>query len=158
MREAPPDNIFARILRGELPSYQVYADEAVMAILDIYPQTPGHTLVMPRNFSANLFEASAEDAAASLAAVRRLAPAVQRAVQAPGVSVLTNTGRDAGQMIEYLHWHIIPRFPQDKVSLHRIGEAATPNDLQAMAERIRREIETDGRTGVRPYPNPESTS
>ena len=140
MREAPPDNIFARILRGELPSYRVYEDSAVVAILDIYPQTPGHTLVIPRNYCANLFEASAEDAAASLTAVRKLAPAVRRAAQAPGVSVLTNTGRDAGQMIEYLHWHIIPRHPQDKISLHRIGAAATPDDLQAMAEEIRREL------------------
>jgi histidine triad (HIT) family protein len=143
MRDAPPDNIFARILRGELPSHRVYEDAAVVAILDIYPQTPGHTLVIPRSYSENLFAAPEADAVAGLRAVRRIAPAVQRATDAPGVTVITNTGREAGQMIEYLHWHIVPRYPHDKVSLHQVGAAAEQPALEAMAERIRRELETE---------------
>jgi histidine triad (HIT) family protein len=137
MREAPPDNIFGRILRGELPSYCVYEDEAVYAFLDIYPQAPCHMLVVPRSYSPNLFAAPAEEVQASLAAVRRLAPAVQRAAGAAGVTVLTNTGRDAGQMVEYLHWHIIPRQAGDRVSLHQLGAAADPAQLAETAARIR---------------------
>jgi histidine triad (HIT) family protein len=143
MRVAPPDNIFARILRNDLPSHRVYEDEGVVAILDIFPQAPGHTLVIPRSYSENLFAADEADLAQSMAAVRRIAPALQRATGAPGLTVITNTGRDAGQLIEYLHWHLVPRFPDDRVSLHRVGAAATAEDLSAMAGRIKHELESE---------------
>jgi histidine triad (HIT) family protein len=141
MRAAPADNIFGRILRGELPSHRVYEDEYCVAILDLYPQAPGHTLVIPRSYCENIFTATAEEVSASLEVVRRLAPAIRRAVHAPGVTVLTNTGREAGQMIEYLHWHIIPRFSHDKVSLHHLGGQAQDEELAEMRRQIRAELE-----------------
>lgn len=143
MREAPADNIFGKILRGELPSYCVYQDNAVYAFLDIYPQSPGHTLVIPRSYSENVLVADEADIAATLAATRRIALVVQRAVSAPGVTILTNTGRDAGQMIEYLHWHIIPRHSGDKVSLSQLGPQASADDLAAIAGRIQQELQTN---------------
>lgn len=140
MRAASAGNIFGKILRGELPSYEVYADDHCYGFLDIYPQAPGHSLLIPRGFSENLFVADEDSLRRLLAAVRRLGPALQRATGAPGLTVLTNTGPEAGQMIEYLHWHLIPRHAGDSVSLHTLGAAADPAELSAMASRIRSEL------------------
>jgi histidine triad (HIT) family protein len=144
MREAPPENIFGRILRGELPSYCIYDDAAVFAFLDIYPQAPGHALVIPRSYAENLLVADEAMLVSILRVVQRLATAIQLATGAPGVTVLTNTGLEAGQMIEYLHWHIIPRRKGDEVELHRLGAAAAHGELAAMAERIRSAVDKEG--------------
>jgi histidine triad (HIT) family protein len=140
MREPPADNIFSQILRGELPSYRVYEDAHSVAFLDIFPQSPGHTLVIPRAFSENVFAADEDDAITSLRTVRLIAPAIKRAVGAKGVTVLTNTGKDAGQMVEYLHWHILPRFGH-AFSLRQQGAQADPAELMKTAELIRAELE-----------------
>ena len=121
MRQPPADNIFGKILKAEIPSWEVYADELTYAFLDIFPQAPGHTLVIPRSYSEHILECSEEDLVACLRTVRRLMPVVRDAVGAGGVTVLTNTGRDAGQSVPYLHFHIIPRSGSDRVSLYKPG-------------------------------------
>lgn len=142
MPEAPPDNVFARILRGELPSHCVYEDDASYAFLDIYPQAAGHTIIIPKRYSENLIDADSSDLHRTLATVRLLAPLIARVCAAAGFTVLTNTGKDAGQMIQYLHWHIIPRNSSDQVSLHQLGQAADNVELAELAGRIRAELET----------------
>jgi histidine triad (HIT) family protein len=136
MHAAPADNIFGKILRGEIPSTPVYANELVYCFLDLYPQNPGHTLVVPRNYSPNITEADAADLAACLQTVSRLIPALKAATGALGVSVITNMGREAGQMIEYTHFHVIPRHPGDKVSFYQLGPEQRPQQLGEMAARI----------------------
>ena len=140
MREAPADNIFGKILRGEIPSTEVYSDHAVYCFLDLYPQNPGHTLVIPRSYSKNVADASEEEAVVCLRAVRKLIPAIIMATGARGVSVVTNMGRDAGQLVEYLHFHVIPRHPDDSVSFYELGQEQTPTQLEEMAEKIRAEL------------------
>jgi len=137
MREAPADNIFGKILRGEIPSTEVYSDNHVYCFLDLYPQNPGHTLVIPRNFSANVLDADEADVVTCLRVVRKLIPAVKAASGAKGVTVVNNMGREAGQMVEYLHFHVIPRHPDDDVSLYKLGEQQTPEQLAAMAAKIK---------------------
>jgi len=137
LREAPEDNIFGKILRGEIPSTEVYTDHAVYAFLDLYPQNPGHTLVIPRSYSENVIQASEQDLVLCLRAVRKLVPAIISATKAKGVTVMTNMGREAGQMVEYLHFHVIPRYSDDNVSLHDLGEQQTPEALEEMASRIK---------------------
>ena len=137
MREAPNDNIFGKIIRGEIPSYEVYSDHSVFAFLDLYPQNPGHTLVIPRSYSENVHTADENDVIVCLRAVRKLIPAVLAATGAKGVSVITNMGREAGQMIEYLHFHVIPRHPGDNVSFYETGPEQKPDQLKAMAEKIK---------------------
>jgi histidine triad (HIT) family protein len=137
MREAPQDNVFGMILRGEIPSTEVHSDRAVYCFLDLYPQNPGHTLVVPRGYSENVLEADEAAVVACLRAVRKLIPALKAATGARGVSVVTNMGREAGQMVEYLHFHVIPRHPGDKVSFHELGEQQTPEQLADMAARIK---------------------
>jgi histidine triad (HIT) family protein len=128
------------ILRGEIPSTEVYSDERVYCFLDLYPQNPGHTLVVPRNYSPNVLEAEEQDVAACLGAVRKLIPAIKAATGAKGVSVVSNMGREAGQMVEYLHFHVIPRHPGDSVSFHKLGLQQSPEQLAEIARRIKAEL------------------
>jgi histidine triad (HIT) family protein len=140
MDTAHSDNIFVKILRGELPSHAVFSDDATYAFLDIFPQTPGHTLVVPRNFSEHILEATEQDIAACLRTVRRLLPAVIAASGSAGATVLTNMGREAGQMVPYLHFHIIPRAVGSKLHGEQGGQADDA-ELAAMAVKIRAELE-----------------
>jgi histidine triad (HIT) family protein len=137
MRSAPADNIFGKILEREIPSTEVYSDDAVYCFLDLFPQAPGHTLVIPRSYSENICEAEPADIAACLATVQKLIPAIKAATGAQGVTVMTNMGREAGQMIEYLHFHIVPRNPGDKVSLYELGQEQSPEALAEMAGKIK---------------------
>jgi histidine triad (HIT) family protein len=140
MREAPQDNIFGKILRGEIPSTEVYSNNSVYCFLDLYPQNPGHTLVVPRSYSENLCVAEESDIVECLRAVRKLVPAIKAATGAKGASVISNMGREAGQMVEYLHFHIIPRHPGDAVSFYKLGAEQTPEQLAEMAEKIKAEL------------------
>jgi histidine triad (HIT) family protein len=140
MANAPADNIFVMILRGELPSVEVWANDQVYCFLDLYPQNPGHTLVIPREYAANYMEASPESIAACWDAIRYLAPALKAASGARGVTVVSNMGREAGQMIEYLHFHVIPRHPKDQLSYYEVGPQQTPEQLEEMAERIKQHL------------------
>jgi histidine triad (HIT) family protein len=140
MREAPPDNIFGKILRGEIPSTEVYSNDAVYCFLDLYPQNPGHTLVVPRSYSENILAAEESDIVECMRAVRKLVPAIIAATGAKGASVVSNMGREAGQMVEYLHFHIIPRHPGDAVSFYKLGTEQTLQQLTEMAEKIKAEM------------------
>jgi histidine triad (HIT) family protein len=140
MREAPADNIFGKIMRGEIPSTEVYSTNHVYCFLDLYPQNPGHTLVVPRNYSENVYKAAEDDILECLRAVHVLLPALKRATGALGVTVITNTGREAGQMIEYLHFHMIPRHPGDAISFYKLGAEQTPQQLAEMAAKIKQEL------------------
>lgn len=136
MDAAHSENVFVRILRGELPSHEVYSDAATCAFLDINPHAPGHTLVIPRVFSEHIVEAGETEVAACLHTVRLLIPAIMQATGAAGASVVTNMGREAGQMIPYLHFHIIPRSKGSTLS-GEPGGAADQAELAAMAQVIR---------------------
>lgn len=140
MRKAPEDNLFGKILAGEIPSHEVFQDEHTYCFLDIYPQAPGHTLVIPKKFSANIEDAEPEELAHCLATVRRLIPAIKQATGALGATVLTNSGRDAGQMIDYLHFHILPRSPGVSVDIGKLGGQADNVALAAMAAKIRESL------------------
>jgi len=134
------DNIFVKILRGELPSHAVYSDEDTYAFLDIFPHSPGHTLVVPRIYSGHILEATEQDIAACLRTVRRLIPAILAATGSAGATVLSNMGREAGQMVPYLHFHIIPRAAGSKLHGEQVGAADT-KDLAAMAAKIKDELD-----------------
>src|SRR5690606_7873038 len=105
------NNLFAKILRGEVPAVKVYEDDEVLAFMDIYPQTRGHLLVVPKNVKArNFLELPEEKVAPLMTRVHRLTKASVKALRPDGVTVTQFNGEDAGQTIFYLHWHIIPRY------------------------------------------------
>lgn len=130
------DSIFSKIIRREIPSDIVYEDEHTIAILDIAPSNPGHTLVIPKSPVRDVFEVDPETWARVFETVRKLAPAVTNAVSADGVNIHANNKTAAGQVVFHLHVHIIPRFAGDGLSLfphkkYQEGEAAH------IAEKIR---------------------
>lgn len=114
-------NIFAKILRGEIPAHKVYEDDDVIAIMDIMPQAPGHTLVVPKVASRNLLDASPETLAKLMPAVQRLARAIKAAFAADGVTVMQFNEPSGGQTVFHLHVHVIPRHDGVPLAKHAGG-------------------------------------
>ena len=109
--------VFCKIIAGELPAYKVYEDEKTLAFLDIRPVNAGHTLVIPKKHSTNIFDIDREDWLAVADVVRKLAIAVEKGVQADGVNIAMNNREHAGQVVHHPHVHIIPRFKGDGLRL-----------------------------------------
>ena len=122
-------NIFARILRGEIPSERLYEDEATVAIMDVMPQSKGHCLVLPKTLSRNLLDVDDATLSAVMVVVARLARAVKSAFSADGVFVCQFNEAPAGQTVFHLHVHVIPRY--DGVELVR--HAGAPVDQAVLA-------------------------
>ena len=104
-----PNNIFAKILRGELPCYKVYEDEHALAFLDIMPRTPGHTLVLPKAPVRNMLDAKPDDLAHVMQAAQKVAKAAMKAFEADGVTLQQFNEGAGGQVVFHLHVHVIPR-------------------------------------------------
>lgn len=131
-----PDNIFAKILRGELPSQKVYEDEATIAIMDIMPRGDGHVLVLPKAPCRNLLDAPADALNAVALSTQVLARAAKQAFGADGVTVQQFNERAGGQVVFHLHVHVIPRFEGVPLKPHT-GQMEKPEVLAAHAEKIR---------------------
>lgn len=128
--------IFCRIVAGQAPSHRVYEDASVIAIMDIFPWAPGHTLVIPRTHAATIFDISADDAAAVMRAAHRLAPAVSRAVEAQGMNLLQSNGRAAWQTVDHLHLHLIPRWADDGLTPPASSSKGDPAAIEATANKV----------------------
>lgn len=138
MAEAPydPNNIFAKILRGEIPSHRVYEDNAVVAFMDVMPQGPGHTLVVPKAPSRNLLDADPATLGPLFEVVQKVALSVKKAFDADGVTILQFNEPASGQTVYHLHVHVIPRFEGIALKPHS-GGMEKPEVLAANAEKIR---------------------
>jgi histidine triad (HIT) family protein len=104
-----PNNVFAKILRGELPSHKVYEDAKAFAFLDIMPRAPGHTLVIPKAAARNLLDIEADDLAHLMQATQRIARAAVTVFSADGLTVQQFNEPAGGQIVFHLHIHVIPR-------------------------------------------------
>lgn len=133
------ETIFSKIIRKELPAEIVYEDERVLAFLDISPNNPGHTLVIPKVASTNLFNITSESWAHVCEVVRMLAPKVQEAVNAEGINIQMNNGEVAGQLVMHTHVHIIPRFSGDGYK-HWPGSEYGPGEMEAVGTKIRARV------------------
>jgi len=129
-------NIFAKILRGEIPSQKVYEDEAVVAFMDVMPQGQGHTLVVPKAPSRNLLDADPATFGPLFAVVQKIAVAVKKAFSADGVTIQQFNEPAAGQSVYHLHVHVLPRFEGVPLKPHT-GAMEKPEVLAANAEKIR---------------------
>jgi histidine triad (HIT) family protein len=107
------DCVFCKIINKEIPSDIIYEDEKHLAFLDIGPVNPGHTLVITKKHFANMLDIPEDDAKNLIAIVRKLCPAILKATEAHGLNVSMNNGRAAGQLVDHIHFHIIPRFSDD---------------------------------------------
>jgi histidine triad (HIT) family protein len=131
-----PNNVFAKILRGELPSAKVFEDESVLVIMDVMPQAEGHTLVIPKAASRNILDISGADLTQAILAVQRVTRAVKKAFDVPGMLVMQFNEPAAGQTVFHTHFHVIPRREGVPLKPHT-GSMADPKILAGHAERIR---------------------
>ncbi len=102
------NNIFAKIIRGEMDCLKVYEDQYTLAFMDIMPQADGHTLVIPKEAAETLFDLSEDGAAATIKTVKKVAEAVKQAMKVEGISLVQFNGEQAGQTVPHVHFHIIP--------------------------------------------------
>jgi histidine triad (HIT) family protein len=130
------NNVFARIVRGEIPAHKVFEDEHTLAFMDVMPQADGHTLVIPKAEAENLFDLPAPALAATILTTQRVARAVQKAFAAPGILIAQLNGRAAGQSVFHLHFHVLPRHEGLDLRFHARG-MADPTLLAAHAEKVR---------------------
>ena len=138
-----PDCLFCKILRGTLPAAQVLQTDRVIAFLDIQPVNPGHVLLVPRDHHATLSDLPDELAAHAGSLLPRLCRAVRAATGAEALNVIVNHGRQAGQTIDHVHWHVIPRHADDAVRWPWPHARYAGDELNQMRARIERELTPD---------------
>ena len=130
-------NIFAKIIRGEIPSVKLFEDDRVLAFMDVFPQSRGHALVISKVSQArNLLEVEPDVLAELAAATQKLARAVVTALKPDGVVVTQFNGAPAGQTIFHLHFHVIPRYEGEALGRHGEGGMADVETLKALATQI----------------------
>jgi histidine triad (HIT) family protein len=134
-----PTNIFARILRGELPCHKVYEDAASLAFMDIMPRGPGHVLVVPKVAARTILDIAPADLATLMAAVQTVAGGVKSAMAADGLTIQQFNEAAGGQVVFHLHFHIIPRFDGVMMKPHT-GQMAQAEELITNAAKIRAEL------------------
>jgi histidine triad (HIT) family protein len=130
------DNIFAKILRGEMPCVRVFEDDVSLAFMDIMPRTLGHTLVLPKTPARNLLDIEPDALARFMPAVQLIAIAAKRALSADGISLMQYSEAAGGQLVFHLHFHILPRWAG--VALNPPGGPTVPAaELEPTAAKIR---------------------
>jgi len=129
-------NVFAKILRGDLPCHKIYEDDETLAFMDIMPRANGHCLVIPKTPAVNIFDVDPESLCNVMRTVHKLAPVVRDAMDAEGVLVQQFNEAAAGQMVFHIHFHIIPRWADKPLKPHS-GQMEDPDVLAANAAKIR---------------------
>lgn len=128
------DNIFAKIIRGEIPSHKIYEDDDVYAFMDVMPQGKGHSLVIPKQGSRNILDAEPQVLAKLIAATQKVAVAVKKAFDADGVTIMQFNEPAGGQTVFHLHFHVIPRF--DGIALG--GHTGKMEDQDILSENCKK--------------------
>lgn len=133
------NNIFAKILRGELPCHEVWQDDVALVFMDLMPESPGHVLVLPKAPSRNLLDADPDVLSALILRVQKIARAVKEAFACDGVTIRQFNEPAGGQTVFHLHFHILPRWDGEPLKGHAKGQEK-PEILAEQAARIRRAI------------------
>jgi len=131
--EYDPQNIFGKIVRGEFPSTKVYENEHLLAIMDVFPQSKGHTLVIPKAASRNILDADPAAVAKVAADLPMLARAVKVAMNADGLRVMQFNEAPSGQTVFHLHFHLIPVYAGVELGRHGQGQA----DMAELADQAK---------------------
>lgn len=128
--------IFCKIIKGEISSEKIYEDENVFAFLDINPVNIGHTLLIPKKHSQNIFDTETTTLEKITPALKKLSLSIKNAVKADGINIISNNGGAAGQLVFHLHLHIIPRFTNDGFK-HWHGKNYSKEEMTETAEKIK---------------------
>lgn len=129
-------NVFAKILRGELPAHKVYEDASTLAFMDIMPRCQGHALVIPKTPARNVLDATPEQLAACLATVQKVARAQMKAFGATGITIQQFNEAAGGQVVFHLHYHVLPRWDGVKLGPHT-ATMEKPDVLAANLAKLR---------------------
>jgi histidine triad (HIT) family protein len=133
-----PDNIFAKIIRGDIPSVKLFETDAILSFMDVFPQSEGHCLVIHKQATAtNLFDVDGDVLASLTAAVQKLARAVRDGLAPDGIRIAQFNGAPAGQTVYHLHFHIIPVYEARDLGAHASGGPAGTEALENVAAKIR---------------------
>ena len=133
-----PDNIFAKIIAGDMPCVKVFEDDVALSFMDIFPQTRGHTLVIPKQVNArNFLDMPSNMLGPYMERVQNIAIAVEKAMQPDGIRIAQYNGASAGQTVFHLHFHILPIWEGSSFSAHASGKPADTAELQEFAKSIR---------------------
>jgi len=134
------DNIFAKIITGEIPCHKVYEDADTLVFMDIQPASRGHCLALPKNPSRNLFDINDDDLVAVIKTVKKVILAIEKALGADGVTVRQNNEEAGGQEVFHTHFHIMPRYRGESLRMHD-GSAPDHAKLAELARKIADAIE-----------------
>lgn len=134
------NNVFQRILSGGLPCAKVYEDDQVLSFMDAFPQSKGHTLVIPKQPACNFFDIAPEQLKILIERTQMIGRAVRDALSPDGVQIIQYNGDAAGQTVYHIHFHIIPRWYDMTLKSHAKGVMADLSDLKQTAERIAAKI------------------
>ncbi|CAL9916012.1 histidine triad (HIT) family protein [Candidatus Liberibacter solanacearum] len=136
-------NIFIKIIRGEINACRVYEDDALIALMDVMPHSPGHVLVIPKCRARDIFEVPQEVLAQIILVIKKIAKACKNAFQADGIQIMQFNGTSAGQTIPHLHFHVIPCKSGDNTlhtNIHPTQKTETLENLDFNAQKIRKEL------------------
>ena len=142
------DCLFCKIVRGDIPSKKVYENDDTLAILDINPASEGHVLVMPKKHSETIFDSDEEDLKATISTVKLIADKIKDTLNPDGLNVIQNNGEHAGQVIAHTHFHVVPRYKDDKII---IGFPRDPID-EAKLNEILNKLKMETKTPVKSKP------
>ena len=132
--------IFCKIVSGKIPAAKIYEDGKVMSFLDIMPANKGHCLVVPKNHSENLIEMGEDDLSATIKAAKKVARALSLSFGNGSFNMVMNNGKEAGQLVNHAHIHIIPRFQKDRLRIKWSHLKYEGDELKDYAEKIRKFI------------------
>jgi histidine triad (HIT) family protein len=133
------NNVFAKIIRGEIPAFKVYEDERSLAFMDVMPQSEGHTLVIPKTQARNFFDINADALADLIKSTQHVARAVQKAFKPDGMRIIQFNEPAAGQTVFHIHFHIVPCYEGHALKGHS-RDMADKGMLAEHAERVKREL------------------
>lgn len=134
------NDLFLKIIAGEIPASRVYEDEETYAFLDIKPSNKGHVLVVPKKYYRNILDIEEAAFCALMKTVHRLAPAVCKATGATGINIIMNNEPSAGQIIFHAHVHLVPRFEADEVFQPAKHTSYEEGEMESVAEAIRNNL------------------
>lgn len=134
------DCIFCKIISGKIPAAKVYEDDKVISFLDIMPANKGHCLVVPKTHAQNLVDIEEKDLVATMKAAKKVAKALSLAFGNAAFNIIMNNGKEAGQLVNHAHIHIIPRFKNDRLRLAWSHLKYEGNEIQDYTQKIRKFI------------------
>jgi histidine triad (HIT) family protein len=134
------DDIFLKIIRGDIPAHKVYEDETTLAFLDIKPHNKGHVLVIPKTQYRNILDIPEVVLCDMIRTAKKVAPAVKDAVEADGINIGMNNEAAAGQEVFHAHLHIVPRFTNDNIYQGPRQLEYEAGEMEKVAEKIKKEL------------------